>query len=337
MERKLSMKPRTIVPIAGLALLLLLPIFVREGFYLDLLLFTFMYAAMSVGWDIMGGLAGYVSLGHVGFFGLGSYLAGLLVVHFGIPVFVSAPVVGIVAGIVGAGLGWVSLRARGTSFVIVTLTFTYVIQLVALNLRGITGGSSGLYLPLLDLPGDLVIVPFYYSMLILLVVAILVSIVIRRSKFGLGLVAIREEEGKADGSGVNTSLYKILAFAISVSFAGAAGALHAQYLNYIDPDLAFELIITLNLIIMCLVGSRGTLWGPVLGAFIIMPLSQYLIYLIPSQIAGQVHLIALGAILVLVVMFMPDGIITSWMRWRSRGDAARPGDAVAEPVAGGAA
>ena len=331
------MRTRRIAPLFALGLFALLPIFVREGFYLDLLLATFMYAAMSVGWDIMGGYAGYVSLGHVGFFGLGSYVAGLLVVHYGIPVFVSAPFVGLLAAVVGAGLGWVSLRARGTSFVIVTLTFTYVVQLLALNLRWLTGGSSGLYLPLLNLPGNIVILPFYYSMLALLVVAILVSMAIRRSKFGLGLVAIREEEGKADGSGVNTSFFKILAFAISVSFAGAAGALHAQYLNYVDPDLAFELIITLNLVIMSLLGSRGTVWGPVLGAFILLPLSQYLIYLTPQQIAGQVHLVALGVILVLVVMFLPDGIITTFLTWRRGRGTARRADDGTEPLPGAAA
>jgi branched-chain amino acid transport system permease protein len=324
------MRARKTFPLAALALFVVLPIFVHEGFYLDLLLFTFMYAAMSVGWDIMGGYAGYVSLGTVGFFGIGSYVAGLLVVNFGIPVFVSAPFVGLLAGLIGAGLGWVSLRSRGTSFVIVTLTFTYVVQLIALNLRGITGGSAGLYLPLLKLPGDVVILPFYYSMLALLVVAILVSLAIRRSKFGLGLIAIREEEGKADGSGVNTSLYKILAFAISVSFAGAAGALHAQYLNYVDPDLAFELIITLSVIIMSLVGGRGTVWGPVLGAFIIQVLSAYLIYVTPSEIAGQVHLIALGVILVLVVMFLPDGIIPTWDAWRADRSRQPPADAAGE-------
>ena len=328
------MRARSILPLAALALFIVLPVFMREGFYLDLLLFTFMYAAMSVGWDIMGGYAGYVSLGTVGFFGIGSYVAGLLVVNFGIPVFVSAPFIGLLAAVIGAGLGWISLRSRGTSFVIVTLTFSYVVQLVALNLRGITGGSAGLYLPLLDLPGEVVILPFYYSMLVLLVVAILVSLAIRRSKFGLGLIAIREEEGKADGSGVNTSFYKILAFAISVSFAGAAGALHAQYLNYIDPDLAFELIITLSVIIMSLVGGRGTVWGPVLGAFIIQPLSVYLIYLTPSGIAGQVHLVALGVILVLVVMFLPDGIIPTWDAWRTGRSKRSPTDASGERLPG---
>jgi len=138
------MRVRNVAPLLALGLFVVLPIFVREGFYLDLLLFTFMYAAMSVGWNIMGGFAGYVSLGHVGFFGLGSYLAGLMVVHWGIPVFVSAPFVGLLAAVAGAGLGWISLRARGTSFVIVTLTFTYVIQLIALNWRDVTGGSAGI-------------------------------------------------------------------------------------------------------------------------------------------------------------------------------------------------
>ncbi len=326
------MRTRRILPLVALAAFVVLPAVVREGFYLDLLMGTFMYAAMAVGWDILGGYAGYVSLATVGFFGLGSYLAGLMVVGLGIPVFVSAPFVGLIAALVGAGLGWVSLRARGTTFVIVTLTFSYVVQLIALNMRAVTGGSAGLYLPLLKLPGDLVIVPFYYSMLALLVVAILVSLAIRRSKFGLGLIAIREEEGKADGSGVNTSLYKILAFAISVWFAGAAGALHAQYLNYIDPDLAFELIITLSVVIMCLVGGRGTVWGAVLGAFIVQPVSVFLIYLMPTEIAGQLHLVALGLLLVLVVMFLPDGIIPTWRAWRVRRARAREG--VGEQVAG---
>jgi len=228
------------------------------------------------------------------------------------------------ASLLGAGLGFISLRTPGPAFVIVTLTFTYVAQLLMLDLKGVTGGSQGLFLPLLDLPANLTIIPFYYAMLALLVIAILVSIAIRRSKFGLGLIAIREDEGKAEASGVNTSLYKILAFAISVWFAGTAGALHAQYLNYVDPDLAFELIITLNLIIMSLFGGRGIVWGPVLGAFVIYPLSAYLVFLLPSRLAGQLHLVALGVVLVLVVMFMPDGVLRTYQAWRTKGPRDYP-------------
>jgi ABC-type branched-subunit amino acid transport system permease subunit len=305
-------------PFAGLLVLVVLPLVVHEGTYLDLVFFTLMYAAMSVGWDIMGGYTGYVSLGHVGFFGLGSYAAGFLVLGPHLSVFLTAPFIGLGAGVLGAGLGLVSLRTRGPAFVIVTLTFTYVVQLLMLNLRDWTGGSKGQYLPLLDLPAELVIVPFYYSMLVLLVLAVSVSFAIRRSKFGLGLLAIREDEGKAEGVGINTSLYKIVAFAISVSFSGAAGALHAQYLNYTDPDLAFELIITINLILMSLFGSRGTVWGPVLGAFILFPVSQYMIYLVPTQIAGQVHLVLLGVLLALIVMYLPDGVLTTIGEWRTR-------------------
>ena len=206
----------------------------------------------------------------------------------------------------------------------VTLAFTFIVQFLALNLKGITGGSAGLYLPLLImdplLRGDL----FYYYMLGVLVLSIAVAMGIRRSRFGLGLLAIREDEGKAEGSGINTALFKIVAFMISTWFAGVAGAVHAQYLNYIDPALAFELIIMLNMIVMTLLGSRGTVWGPVLGAFILFPLSQYLVFWLPSTVAGQVHLALLGLVLVLVARFMPDGLIVSIGNWYSNRPRARP-------------
>ena len=109
------MRVRTILPLVALAVLVVLPVGVHEGFYLDLLMGTFMYAAMAVGWDILGGYAGYVSLATVGFFGIGSYIAGLMVVDLGIPVFVTAPFVGLLAAVIGAGLGWVSLRAQSCS------------------------------------------------------------------------------------------------------------------------------------------------------------------------------------------------------------------------------
>ena len=298
-------------PVLPLVVLIALPFNNLSGFYLDLFYFTFTYAAMSVGWNIIGGYTGYISLANLGFFGVGSYIAGLLLIHLGWPILLTAPLVGLICSLLAAGLGWVALRIRGPSFVIVTLAFTFIMQMLALNLRGLTGGSVGLYLPLLKLPAGLELVPFYYYALGMLVVAVLVTIGIRRSRFGLGLIAIREDEGKAEGSGINTTLFKVLAFMISIWFAGTAGAVHAQYLSYVDPDLAFELVIMLNMIVMTLLGSRGTVWGPVLGAFILFPLSQYLVFWLPSTVAGQVHLALLGVVLVLVARVMPDGLIVT--------------------------
>jgi branched-chain amino acid transport system ATP-binding protein/branched-chain amino acid transport system permease protein len=320
-------------PLVPLAVLIALPFNGLNDFWLDLFYFTFTYAAMSVGWNIIGGFTGYISLANLGFFGLGSYIAGLMLFYWGWPVLVTAPLVGLICSVLAAGLGWVALRVKGPSFVIVTLAFTFIVQMLALNLKGITQGSAGLYLPLLTIDrnyrGDL----FYYYMLAVLVVAVLVAIGVRRSRFGLGLIAIREDEGKAEGSGINTTLFKILAFMISIFFAGVAGAVHAQYLNYIDPDLAFELIIMLNMIVMALLGSRGSVWGPVLGAFILYPLQNFLVYWLPSGIAGQVHLALLGVILVLVARFMPDGLITTTAnviyRFRRRPLAEEPAPAVA--------
>ncbi|MBV9131752.1 MAG: branched-chain amino acid ABC transporter permease [Chloroflexi bacterium] len=301
-----------------LVICLALPVLVKQPAWLDMLQFTFMYAAMSVGWDIMGGYAGYPSIGHVGFFGMSSYVAGLLLVHFGVNIFASALLVGLFGSLVGAGLGFISLRTRGPAFLIVTLVFALTVQMLAENLNALTGGTSGLYLPLLDLPPDVVILPFYYAMLALTVLAVATSTFIRASRFGLGLLAIREDEGKAEGSGINTALYKILAFAVSVFFASVAGALHAQYLNYVDPDLAFEFIIGLNMVVMALVGSRATPWGGVLGAVIMFPISQLLVYTLPDKFSGQVPLVELGILLILIPMFLPDGIIKSLERWAER-------------------
>jgi branched-chain amino acid transport system permease protein len=324
-------------PVIPLVVLVALPFNNLSGFYLDLFYFTFTYAAMSVGWNIIGGFTGYISLANLGFFGMGSYIAGLLLVHLGWPILLTAPLVGLVCSVLAAALGWFALRVRGPSFVIVTLAFTFIMQMLALNLKGLTGGSAGLYLPLLNLPADLELVPFYYYTLALLVVAVLVAMAIRRSRFGLGLIAIREDEGKAEGSGINTTLFKILAFMISIWFAGTAGAIHAQYLSYIDPDLAFELIIMLNMIVMTLLGSRGTIWGPVLGAFILFPLSEYLVFWLPSTVAGQVHLALLGVALLLVARFMPDGLIVTignWWAgraWRARSDRIAPATTTGSP------
>ena len=339
------MKPLTVLkfgwPAAALGILVALPFGALNGFTFDLFYFTFMYAAMAVGWNIMGGFAGYISLANLGFFGGGSYVAGLLLFHFGWSIFLTAPLVGLLCSLVAGLLGWTALRTRGPAFVIVTLAFTFIVQFLALNLKGLTGGSAGLYLPLVNLSADLLPVPFYYYMLGLLVLAVLVSLGIRRSRFGLALIAIREDEGKAEGSGINTSLFKIIAFMISIWFAGVAGAIHAQYLDYVDPDLAFELIIMLNMIVMALLGSRGTTWGPVLGAFILFPLSEYLVFWLPSGMAGQFHLAFLGVILVLVARFLPDGILITIRNWweRSRFGPGQPEGvpAVAVGAGGGAA
>jgi branched-chain amino acid transport system permease protein len=301
-------------PVLPLVVLVALPFNGLGGFYLDLFYFTFTYAAMSVGWNIIGGYTGYISLANLGFFGLGSYIGGLLLTHLGWPILVTAPLVGFICAVLAAGVGWIALRTKGPSFVIVTLAFTFIVQFLALNLKEITGGSSGLYLPLLAMDPLLRGALFYYYMLGVLALAVLVTIGIRRSRFGLGLIAIREDEGKAEGSGINTTLFKIVAFMISIWFAAVAGAVHAQYLNYVDPDLAFELIITLNLIVMTLLGSRGTIWGPVLGAFILFPVQSYLVYALPSTVAGQVHLALLGVLLVVVARFMPDGLLVTGER-----------------------
>ncbi|MFQ5813132.1 MAG: branched-chain amino acid ABC transporter permease [Anaerolineae bacterium] len=305
----------------ALLILLVVPVVVRVNYYLHLLLLTFMYAAMATSWNIMGGYAGYISLGHSVFFGVGGYISALLAIHYGLSPLLTAPLAGLGAAIVGVFIGYTSLRTRGRAFVIVTIALLYIFQLIALNLRGLTRGVLGLQLPLPPWDVDIIKVPFYYAMLLIMCAAIYTSYRVRNSKFGLGLMAIREDEDKAEAVGINTSLYKILAFAISVYFVGVAGGVYGYYQTYIDPLLMFDIVVGVRMILMTILGGRGTLWGPVLGAFIALPAQDFILFRFGSS---SLHLTFFGLFLLLLVLFLPQGILPSLReglryarRWRA--------------------
>jgi branched-chain amino acid transport system permease protein len=149
-------------------------------------------------------------------------------------------------------------------------------------------------------------VPFHYIMLILLCLTIFISWRIRQSKFGLGLIAIREDEGKAEAVGINTMLYKVLAFGFSAYFMGVAGGIYSYFFTYIDPQFIFDVFTGVTMVLIAILGGRGTLWGPVLGAFIMEPLGNWII----GTFGGtQIHLTIFGGILLIVMLFMPQGIL----------------------------
>ena len=184
------------------------------------------------------------------------------------------PVAGVVAGAVAALLGVVAMRARGHSFVILTIAFLFLIQLLATNWDELTNGTGGITLPVPTWSVDYQYWPFYYSLMGLLAVSLLLSWWIRRNKFGMGLIAIREDEDKAATVGVNTPTYKILAFVASAVFVGMAGGVYGYYIGFIDPLGMFNILLSVQIILSLLLGGRATLWGPVLGAFIIEWLNE---------------------------------------------------------------
>lgn len=312
-------------PLPVLILLLIYPWIYREPYYHVLGFNTCMFATMAVSWNIMGGYTGYKSLGHSAFFGLGAYLVAIAANELGWNPLWSAPVLALAVAIVAMLLGWVMLRTSGSAFVIATIAMLLIFRLLALNLRELTKGAPGLSQPLPPWTPEFSRMPFFYYMLACLIVALAVSAYIRHSRFGLGLLAIRDDEGKAQMVGVNTTLYKVIAFGVSAYFVGLSGGIWSYFATHISPVFAFDIIVGVEMILMTMLGGLGTLWGPVLGAFIFVPASDLILFNFGST---TIHLAILGGLMTLILLFLPQGILptlSGWLEERRTPRAAHTG------------
>ncbi|GAA1296843.1 hypothetical protein Psi02_13440 [Planotetraspora silvatica] len=279
------------------------------------MLLAFLLAIQASSWNIISGYAGYISLGHSMFLGLGSYTVGVLAVRFGVNPLWVAPLGGVTAVIIAVLIGSVVLRTRGHAFVIITIAMLLAAQIFAVNLKSITQGSDGITLELPFWDRDFQNIPFYYVYLILLVLTVLFSAWIRRTKFGTGLVAIREDEGKAASIGVNTTRFKIVAYAASSFFIGMAGGVYAYYLSFINPVGSFAILGSVTIVLATLTGGRGTLYGPVIGAFIVQVVSE------AATVYGggsQSRVLLFGLALMVVVLFLPKGLLPTIEAWWRR-------------------
>jgi ABC-type branched-subunit amino acid transport system permease subunit len=307
-------------PVVALVLLLAFPWIWKEPYFHLLGFNVLLYATMATSWNIMGGYTGYKSLGHSAFFGLGGYLVALAANHLGWNPLLSAPLLALAVALVAALLGWIMVRTSGSAFVIATIAMLLIFRLLALNLRSITKGAPGLSQPLPPWSPEYSRMPFYYYMLGVLIVALIVSAYIRRSRFGLGLLAVRDDEGKAKMVGVDTTLYKVLAFAASAYFVGVGGGIWSYSTTHISPVFAFDILVGVDMILMTMLGGLGTLWGPVLGAFILVPASDYLLFTFGST---QIHLAIFGALMASIILFLPRGVLPTIQDWLDSRKAPR--------------
>lgn len=295
----------TVLVVAALAFPLLQLAFGGLNYWLHMLLFIFMNIAIASSWNIIGGYAGYISLGHNVFFAIGGYAGAILFAYFGVSPFIAFPLCGLIAMAFGFLIGLITLRARGPTFIISTIALVLLTKILLDNWDYV-GGTNGISLPLLALPVDLVKLPFYYLMLLLAVGAAYLSFRIRRSKFGLGLRAISQDETKAEVAGVPTRLYKTLAFALSGLFIGMAGALWGYYLTYLSPAIFLTILVGAKFVLMTILGGRGTVSGPVIGATLFIVANEFFV----TQFgATALNIVATGLLLVLVLVFFPEGIV----------------------------
>ncbi len=299
--------------------LIVLPLYSHNIYWQGVLFFSFMLALMASGWNIISGWAGYISLGQSAFLGLGAYTTALMTLHVHGTPWLFIPLGGVVAAVVAALLGVVIMRTRGHSFVIITIAFLLILQLLALNLRGFTGGSNGLTMPITTYPRNWQYAPFYWAMLGLLLVSILMSWAIRRTKFGTGLIAIREDEDKAGAVGINTPVYKVLAFAASAVLIGLGGGVYAYFITFVDYRGMFSIQNAVLIVLAALLGGRGTILGPVLGGFAVWILQDQA----NQHTSSQANIVIYGGVMAAVVLFLPRGVVPTVAGWVKRQVARR--------------
>ncbi len=311
---------RTLGILAPLAFALVFPLLIPDPMFDSIAIYTLLYAAAVTGWNLFSGYSGYISLGYASFTGIGGYTLALICDHWQIPSgyipFLLLPVAGLATGIFAIPMGWVALRTRRVTFVVVTIAMMFVLQALAFNLSGFTSGSSGIIFPVTIWSGDFYNIPYYYVSLVLSLLAIAVSWWIRNSKYGLGLLAIRDDEDRALGLGVRTWAFKLSAFVISAFLGGMVGAMFAYYGGSIFPQSAFDRSINIAIPLAAFLGGLGTLSGPLIGALMEIPLQQYLTVQFGKQ--GW-DLILYGVFFLLIILVLPEGIIPAlsrrWSMW----------------------
>ena len=279
---------------------------------------TLIFIAAASAWNIFSGYSGYLCLGQAVFFGSGIYTVAIGARDWqltGDAMFGLLPLAGVVAAAIAVPFGLVALRVRRHTFVVITIAFFFIFQLMAFNFA-FTGGTSGIVAPILNWAGATYNNPFYYGALLLAAATIAVSWLIRRSRFGLHLRAIRDDEDRARGLGVPAMRVKLAAFVVSAFITGLAGGLWYYFLAAVQPRSAFDPLFDLSLALMGFFGGLGTVLGPALGALILEPAQLWLTVQFTNDYLSQ---ILLGALFLVVILFLPRGVlptaserITAW-------------------------
>ncbi len=283
------------------------------GYPIRVLTLALLFAALGQAWNIVGGMANQISLGHAAFFGLGAYTSTLLLIHFGI-----SPWLGMIAGAVLAAiaallLSFPTMRLRGHYFALATLAFAEVLRVIATSWSEVTGGPVGLSVPfspdsflLLQFRGTL---PYYYIMLGALVLVSGVFLIMRESALGYRLRAVKENVEAAEVIGVDTTRVKIIASVVSAALTAILGTLYAQFTYFFDPDAVFGIVpISIRAAMVVILGGAGTVVGPIIGAFFIIPVEEFANSYLSSRTAGLSQL-AFGLALIAVILIQPRGII----------------------------
>jgi branched-chain amino acid transport system permease protein len=299
------MRAVALVPAVLLVALVAFPLVVTDDYFVHLLVMTGLYYVLAAGMNLL--LAGgQLTLGHTAFFGIGAYTSGLLTLHYAVSPLLGMIAAGAVSALIGWALGKITLRLRGSYFVLVTIGFAEVVRLVATNWIDLTQGPLGLPgVPAFDFGrASLTLTTkrdYYYLMLALAVATFVLTARLLASRFGRALSAVRQNEPLAESSGISAYHYTLLAMVTACALAGVAGSFYAHYINFLSPEL-FSFANTVTMVVMVVAGGQGTIAGPALGSLVFTFVPELL------RMASFYRMLAYGFILLLVVMFMPRGM-----------------------------
>jgi len=302
-----------------LAVAIAFPFVFPSNFMVNFGVMALFYAFIGQSWNISGGFAGQLSFGHVAFFGVGAYASTIVQLRLGVSPWLGLPIAGLAGAAVGGAIAVLSFRAglKGSYFALITLAFAEVLRIVS-NSIGITGGGLGLLIPMKIGAQNLQFAErsgFYFLILALAAGSVALAEWMRRSRFGAQLAAIRENEDSAKALGINVFAEKVKVMLISGAIGGLGGCFFAQYFLYIDPLIAFGTDKSIEMLLVSMIGGAGTVYGPLVGAVLLALVSDVTRTL--TQIQG-LSLVLYGALLVVIIAFLPNGLIELFSRKRGR-------------------
>jgi branched-chain amino acid transport system permease protein len=340
-DPRLSWRALAALVATGVAVVFaLFPVLITDPTATSIAVFTLIFMVATTSWNIFSGYSGYLALGHAVFFGSGGYAVALAARDWHVPggweVFALLPFGGLIGAAIAVPFGLIALRTRRHTFVVVTIAIFFIFQLAAFNL-GFTGGTSGIQLPFAPFSAANYNQPFYYVALVILVLTVLLSWAVRRSRFGLQLLAIRDDEDRALGLGVKTRRVKLAAFVLSAFPVGMVGGLYFYFVGQIFPQFAYDPLFDVSLALMAFLGGIGTLIGPLLGSLVLESLQQYFTQ---SFSGSGTYLIAYGILFLAVILLLPRGVvptITQLIKSRRARAATGPEPATEPALPGGVA
>jgi branched-chain amino acid transport system permease protein len=298
------------------ALLLAFPFLVPSDYYRHIFIIALMWVIIGSAWNLIAGYTGQVSFGHAIFFGTGAYTAGLCVTKLGISAWWGMLLGGPVALVVGLIIGWICFRLRGPYFALATIAFGEIFRLVATDWRSLTEGMEGI----LIIQTFRSKIPYYYLVLLLGALCVFAIYRVMQSKWGYYFVAIREDQDVAEAIGISSFRYKSLSLMISSFFTGTAGAFYMNYMAFIDPHVVFSLHdISIMAILVAIIGGVGTIWGPSVGAFIMVWLQETFrssFFGVAPRWVSEAHVLVFGLLVIFVIRYLANGIIGDWSKIR---------------------